>query len=63
MPGTSTAQAEAYIQQVLELNPNNDHARAVLGFRHEVHGRSSCGLKLLPRPGPGPGESRTPRTF
>lgn len=46
-PGTDHAMAEQYLQQALELNPNNDHARASLGARHALRGRSSYGLKLL----------------
>jgi len=46
-PGTSIAQAEDYVRQVLEIDPNNDHARALLGVRHGLHGRSRHGLKLL----------------
>ncbi len=46
-PGTDHALAEEYVRKVLELDPNNDHARARLGARHALRGRSGYGLKLL----------------
>ncbi|WP_161883558.1 hypothetical protein [Deinococcus alpinitundrae] len=46
-PDTDNAMAEGYLEQVLELDPNNDHARARLGVRHGLRGRSAYGLKLL----------------
>ncbi len=46
-PGTTITQAEEYVRQVLELDPDNDHARASLGVRHALHGRSRYGRNLL----------------
>jgi hypothetical protein len=46
-PAANHASADAAFRQVLALDPDNDHARAVLGVRHALQGRSRHGMKLL----------------
>jgi hypothetical protein len=46
-PAANHASADASFRQVLALDPDNDHARAVLGVRHALRGRSRHGMKLL----------------
>ncbi|ULH15528.1 hypothetical protein MF271_16700 [Deinococcus sp. KNUC1210] len=46
-PANPLANVDTYAQLVLDLDPDNDHARARWGAAHAMEGRSWHGLKLL----------------